>query len=186
MSGKNPFLGFGFVSPFITFIRASISKNLFLGASLDLNFTENLSLIDDISGNNLITFSRASSGTYVGSDGLIKTSPVNYLRESIGLVTGWTNNPPNFIRTGNYATAPDGTQTATRLQVPTGLVDPGSSAYTTRLYRAASIDYGVGTQITVSVYVKPITTTSTYPIVPPDGVPVQERDLFFWLKLRVV
>jgi len=39
MSGKNPFLGFGFVSPFITFIRASISK---MGASLDLNFTENL------------------------------------------------------------------------------------------------------------------------------------------------
>ena len=42
--------------------------------SLDLNFAANKSLVDDISGNNLITFSRASTGTFVGSNGLIQTA----------------------------------------------------------------------------------------------------------------
>ena len=50
--------------------------------SLDLDFASNKSLLDNISGNNLVTFSRASTGTYVGSDGLIKTSPVNYALNS--------------------------------------------------------------------------------------------------------
>jgi hypothetical protein len=50
--------------------------------TLDLNFEETKTLTDDVSGNNLITFSRASSGTYVDSDGLIKTSPVNLLTYS--------------------------------------------------------------------------------------------------------
>jgi len=45
--------------------------------SLDLNFAKSKSLRDSRSTKNKITFSRASSGTYVGSDGLIKTSPVN-------------------------------------------------------------------------------------------------------------
>ena len=112
MSGKNPFLSFGFVSPFMTFIRASISKNLFLGANLDLNFTENLSLIDDISGTNLITFSRASTGTYVDSDGLIKTSPVNKLLYSNDFSNAaWIKS--DVTSTSTNITAPDGTATAT-------------------------------------------------------------------------
>ena len=122
MSGKNPFLSFGFVSPFMTFIRASISKNLFLGANLDLNFTENLSLIDDISGNNLITFSRASTGTYVDSDGLIKTSPVNLLTYSEQfdngsyITAGFPVVAPT--KTPNQATAPDGSLTADKIDYP--------------------------------------------------------------------
>jgi len=119
MSGKNPFLSFGFVSPFMTFIRASISKNLFLGANLDLNFTENLSLIDDISGNNLITFSRASSGTYVDSDGLIKTSPVNLLRYSEQFdQSAWTQFRSGSA-TSNTSLAPDGTTSADTLSKTT-------------------------------------------------------------------
>jgi len=51
-------------------------------ASLDLNFARNKSLIDSISGNNLVTFTRASSGTYVGDDGLIKTATTNLLLRS--------------------------------------------------------------------------------------------------------
>ena len=42
--------------------------------SLDLDFATNKSLIDNVSGNNLITFSRASTGTFVGSNGLIQTA----------------------------------------------------------------------------------------------------------------
>ena len=41
--------------------------------TLDLQFANSKSLVDAISGQNLITFTRASTGTYVGSDGLIKT-----------------------------------------------------------------------------------------------------------------
>jgi hypothetical protein len=62
--------------------------------SLDLNFAANKSLIDDISGNNLITFSRASTGTFVGSNGLIQTAASGVPRfdhdpstgESLGLL----------------------------------------------------------------------------------------------------
>lgn len=62
--------------------------------SLDLNFAANKSLVDDISGNNLITFSRASTGTFVGSDGLIQTAASGVPRfdhdpstgESLGLL----------------------------------------------------------------------------------------------------
>ena len=48
-----------------------------LTPSLNLDFATTLSLTDSVSGDNLIDFTRASSGTYVGADGLIKTTPVN-------------------------------------------------------------------------------------------------------------
>ena len=50
--------------------------------ALDLNFAENKSLVDDVSGSNLVTFTRTSAATYVGADGLIKTTPVNLLTYS--------------------------------------------------------------------------------------------------------
>ena len=62
--------------------------------SLDLRFAESKSLVDAASGQSLVTFTRASSGTYVGSDGLIKTATTNEPRfdhnpttgESLGLL----------------------------------------------------------------------------------------------------
>mgnify|MGYP006277140283 CR=1 FL=1 len=45
--------------------------------TLDLNFARNKSLIDTTTGRNLITFTRSSTATYVGSDGLIKTAGVD-------------------------------------------------------------------------------------------------------------
>jgi len=65
--------------------------------TLDLNFAENKSLIDTVTGKNLITFSRSQSGkeaTYVGSDGLIKYAGADEPRfdydpetgESLGLL----------------------------------------------------------------------------------------------------
>jgi prepilin-type N-terminal cleavage/methylation domain-containing protein len=101
--------------------------------NLDLNFAKNKNLIDDISGNNLVTFTRNSIGTYVGSDGLIKTAAVNEPRfdhnpitgESLGLLVEdartnlivgsdyLTNNSlQNVNLTLNATTAPDGTNTA--------------------------------------------------------------------------
>ena len=62
--------------------------------SLDLPFAESKSLVDATTGRNLVTFTRASSGTHVGSDGLIKTATTNEARfdhnpttgESLGLL----------------------------------------------------------------------------------------------------
>jgi hypothetical protein len=56
--------------------------------SLDLRFAESKSLIDAVSGRQLVTFTRASSGTFVGSDGLIKTAAVNEPRFTHDPVTG--------------------------------------------------------------------------------------------------
>jgi hypothetical protein len=62
--------------------------------SLDQRFAESLSLIDAVSGQQLITFTRASDGTFVGSNGLIQTAGTNVPRfthdpvtlESLGLL----------------------------------------------------------------------------------------------------
>ena len=56
--------------------------------TLDLNFAENRTLLDSVTGQNLVTFTRASAGTYVGSDGLIKTAAENVPRFDHDPVTG--------------------------------------------------------------------------------------------------
>ena len=95
-----------------------LGKNLFLDASLDLNFAKNLSLVDDVSGNNLVSFSRASSGTHVDSDGLIKTSPVNLVKYSEQLdQSSWSKTSGTSV-VPNTVTAPDGTNTASTVDLP--------------------------------------------------------------------
>jgi hypothetical protein len=62
--------------------------------SLDLRFADNKSLVDATTGSNLVTFTRASSGTYVDSTGVIQTAATNAPRfdhdpttgESLGLL----------------------------------------------------------------------------------------------------
>lgn len=63
-------------------------RRTFKQASLDLRFAENKSLADAITGQNLVTFTRASAGTYVGSDGLVKTAAENVPRFDHNPVTG--------------------------------------------------------------------------------------------------
>lgn len=80
--------------------------------SLDLRFAEDKSLVDATTGSNLVDFTRASSGTYVGSDGLIKTSPVNELLYSNEFTNAaWTKSDLTLV--SSTETAPDGTATAT-------------------------------------------------------------------------
>jgi hypothetical protein len=104
--------------------------------SLDLNFASNKSLVDNVSGNNLITFSRTSIGTFVGSNGLIQTAASGVPRfdhnpatgESLGLLveeartnltlqssnigSGVSEWASSVIVSYNAAIAPDGTMTA--------------------------------------------------------------------------
>ena len=113
--------------------------------SLDLNFASNKSLVDDISGNNLITFSRASTATFVGSNGLIQTAASGVPRfdqnpatgESLGLLveearinsqtysnsfsTNWTLNQNGTTTvTPNAAIGPSGQLDATKLSNTAG------------------------------------------------------------------
>jgi len=125
-------------------LGSSVSTNIPISSpSLDLNFAKNKSLVDDISGNNLITFSRASTGTFIGSNGLIQAAASGVPRfdhnpatgESLGLLVeeARTNlvvyseqfdnaawNKSNVTVTANAATAPDGTTTADKAVVDTG------------------------------------------------------------------
>lgn len=100
---------------------AMFFQRLFSGVTLDLNFADNRSLVDSVSGNNLVTFSRASSGTFVGADGLIKTSPVNLLKYSNTFThSTWTKSGLTLV--SSTTTAPDGTATATTFSATTGFI----------------------------------------------------------------
>jgi hypothetical protein len=113
--------------------------------SLDLNFAANGSLVDDISGNDLITFSRASTGTFVGSNGFIQTAASGVPRFDHNAITGeglgllaeeartnlltyseQLNNVSWFklsaTITANVVAAPDGTTTA---DLVTAIGSPG-------------------------------------------------------------
>jgi hypothetical protein len=56
--------------------------------SLDLRLATSKSLVDSVSGQNLVTFTRASSGTYVDADGLIKTAANDVPRFDHNPLTG--------------------------------------------------------------------------------------------------
>jgi hypothetical protein len=56
--------------------------------SLDLRFAENKSLVDSVSGQNLITFTRASTGTFVDSDGVIRSAGNDVARFGHNPLTG--------------------------------------------------------------------------------------------------
>jgi len=132
--------------------------------SLDLQFATSKTLDDRVSGNNLITFSRASSGTYVGSDGLIKTSPVNLISYSEEF-DQWTAGS-NTTVTANDALAPDGTQTADRVVNPAqggtyvgiGSVNAGVT-YTASVYAKAATP-GTNDRFTLNVGGESFSATS--------------------------
>lgn len=100
--------------------------------SLDLRFADNKSLVDATTGSNLVTFTRASSGTFVGSDGVLQTAVTDAPRfdhnpttgESLGLLVEEqrTNSITNNTMVGAVAGTP-GTNPTNWLfvSVPTGI-----------------------------------------------------------------
>ena len=112
--------------------------------SLDLRFADNKSLVDATTGAQLVTFTRASSGTYVGSDGLVKTAVTNLVLRSEEFDNAyWTKT--NSSTTQDAIAAPNGTITADLLIE--------NSASSTHL---VSVGGGMlsGTTYTYSVYAK--------------------------------
>ena len=96
--------------------------------SLDLRFADNKSLVDAVTGASLITFNRASSGTYVDSAGVLQTAATDEPRfghnpttgESLGLLVEeqrtnlllWSEDFSNVAWVENTATVTTNTQTA--------------------------------------------------------------------------
>jgi hypothetical protein len=149
--------------------RDPLWKNARAVPSLDLRFAENKSLTDAKTGASLISFTRASTGTYVGSDGLVKTATTNEARfdhnpttgESLGLLVeeartnlllrseefdnaSWTANEATI--TANQIAAPNGTTTA----------DLFTTSATTGVehYILQSFTVAASTAYTASVYAK--------------------------------
>jgi prepilin-type N-terminal cleavage/methylation domain-containing protein len=137
--------------------------------TLDLNFARDKQLVNAVNGSNPITFTRNSIGTYVGSDGLIKTATVNEPRfdhdpvtkSSLGLLieearTNSVINSANFTNaswtktnttiTPNIILAPDGTNTASKL----------AETATTGVHEAIASTSGTSTDnsIVLSIFAK--------------------------------
>jgi hypothetical protein len=114
--------------------------------SLDLRFAENKSLVDATTGSNLVTFTRASSGTFVGSDGLIKTATTNLTLRSQEFANAvWTKTGSSI--TSDAVSAPDGTLTADKLV-------EDSSTGTHSIIEATATSYTSGVAYTFSFFVK--------------------------------
>jgi hypothetical protein len=118
--------------------------------SLALRFAETKSLVDAISGQNLITFTRASSGTYVDSTGTIRTATTNLLLRS----EEFDQSPWNALYwlsiTANQIAAPNGTLTADLL------AGNGSQIG----YIALASQFVNGTTYTFSIYLKKANTST--------------------------
>lgn len=126
----------------------------------------------------MVNFSRSTTATYIGKDGQLKTAAANEPRfekeglllegQSTNLVllsadmTQWpwsgagagTGVVP--VVTGNYASAPDGSQTATRLVMNKGAGSSGTDESTMR----CSLTTTVGSAYTLSVWLKSTDGTS--------------------------
>ena len=81
--------------------------------SLDLRFADNKSLVDAVTGAQLVTHTRASSGTFVGSDGVLRSAVTNLLLRSEEFDNAsWTVIFGAKTVTPNTTVAPNGTLTA--------------------------------------------------------------------------
>jgi hypothetical protein len=149
------------------------AKNLYKAygvPSLDLTFADKKSLVDRISGNNLITFTRSSTATYVGADGLIQSAASGAARfdhnpttgESLGLLVeeartnlvtyseqldngAWSKFEVTV--TANATTAPDNTTTADSVLETTNATQHRFDTPTTSVTS--------GTAYTFSLFLKP-------------------------------
>ena len=130
--------------------------------SLDLRFADNKSLVDAVTGQQLVTHTRASSGTFVGSNGVIQTATTNLLLQSEDFSTTWTRTGGGTgiapVVTTNQAIAPDGTLTADRVVFD---LNGGTTGTDTSNLNSLGIPRLAGASYTMSVWVKSA-TASTY------------------------
>lgn len=137
--------------------------------SLDLRFADNKSLADAVTGASLVTFTRASSGTFVDSAGVLQTAATDVPRfdhnpttgESLGLLVeesrtnlllrseefndaGWARTNIGSFGSGSTtdaAVSPAGTQTADLVAVANGVSAGAGFVRQTVLKAASAITY---------------------------------------------
>ena len=113
--------------------------------SLDLRFADNKSLVDAVTGAQLVTFTRASTGTFVGSDGVLRSAVTNLLLRSEEFDNAsWIANEATI--TANQIVAPNGLTTA---DLYTTNANTGVEHFVSQAFTAVS-----STIYTASVYVK--------------------------------
>ena len=117
------------------------------GPSLDLNFAASKTLVDQVSGRNLVTFTRTSGGTYVDSGGVIRTATTNLLlrSEEFDQVLTWGVVGGGASISANQLTSPNGTITADKLN---------ETNATSTFYCFQGGSFVSGLQYTFSVYAK--------------------------------
>jgi hypothetical protein len=87
---------------------------------LDLRFADNKTLGDAYGGGSPVTFTRASTGTYIGSDGLLRSAVTNFLLRSEAIATSpWFNSNVTLTNNTSDVLDPVGGSTATKV-VSTG------------------------------------------------------------------
>ena len=106
-------------------------------------------------GSGDLTFTRASTATRVNSDGLIEQVPYNLLGYSEQFDNAYwskltSDSTPAPVVTSNYATSPDGTQTAERVQ----LTLPTDNQYAVIRRTGVNPNTPVGNIVTQSIYLK--------------------------------
>ena len=121
-----------------------LSPAQFRGSTLDLDFAGAKSLKNQIGKKDVVSFTRASSGTYVGSDGLIKTATTNLLLQSEDFSTSWSSTRATIST--NTETAPNGTSTADKL------IEDNSVSSTHLMVQGFT--YASGTTYTISFFAK--------------------------------
>lgn len=111
--------------------------------SLDLRFADNKSLVDATTGQNLVTFSRASGGTYTDSQGVIRNAVTNLLLRSEEFQTTWSS--LNVTVSTDTTTSPTGSSGA-------DAITPAASTAAHLISQAATVQ--ASTPYIASVYVK--------------------------------
>jgi len=127
--------------------------------TLDLRFADNKSLTDAVTGASLVTFTRASSGTYVDSAGVIQTATNDVPRfdhnpttgESLGLLV-------EEARTNSIFGSADFSSTYTSLTNLTATVD---TAVAPDGSTTADTIAGASSTLNIKYFYKNFTTTAT-------------------------
>jgi hypothetical protein len=115
------------------------------GPSLDLNFAASLSTVDQVSGKNLVSFTRSSSGTYFDSAGVLRSATTNLLLRSEEFGTTWV--PVRSSVSADAIIAPNGTLTADKIVENN---EPGTHL----ISQSGTLISIVGARYTYSVYAK--------------------------------
>jgi hypothetical protein len=163
--------------------------------SLDLRFSETKSLRDQVTGQNLVSFSRSSAGTFVDADGIIRSAAANEPRFDHDPATGrclgllveeartnacpysvvspysWTT-ADNATIVPNAGIAPDGTFTAALVSFPASL--------TPRITRALTIGAGAVAQ---TVWIRAASSTVTIRVGNPSDFGVNQVIGTAWTRV---